>query len=68
MRRLVLAVALRQIVPVRTSTLFVLILKAMADHEPFKVEARYRRADGVFRTMRTEARPRLDATDGHFSE
>jgi PAS domain S-box-containing protein len=41
-------------------------VKAMADNEPFKVEARYRRADGVFRTMRTEARPRFDPTDGSF--
>ncbi|MBX9462842.1 MAG: PAS domain S-box protein [Aquamicrobium sp.] len=41
-------------------------LKAMADQEPFKVEARYRRADGCYRTMRTEARPRFDRTDGTF--
>lgn len=41
-------------------------LKAMADQEPFKVEARYRRADGCYRTMRTEARPRFDRTNGTF--
>jgi PAS domain S-box-containing protein len=41
-------------------------LKAMADQEPFRVEARYRRADGCYRTMRTEARPRFDRTDGTF--
>lgn len=41
-------------------------VKAMADHEPFKVEARYLRADGVYRTMRTEARPRFDPIDGTF--
>lgn len=34
--------------------------KAMQDHTAFSVEARYRRADGVFRIMRTEASPRFD--------
>lgn len=34
--------------------------KAMAEHTGFSVEARYRRADGEFRTLRTEARPRFD--------
>jgi len=34
--------------------------RAMADHTPFSVEARYRRADGSFRIMRTEANPRFD--------
>lgn len=35
--------------------------KAMAEQTPFSVEARYRRADGAYRTLRTEARPRFDA-------
>jgi PAS domain S-box-containing protein len=39
--------------------------KAMAAHTPFSVAARYRRADGEFRTMRTEANPRFGA-DGTF--
>jgi PAS domain S-box-containing protein len=34
--------------------------QAMRDHTAFSIEARYRRADGVFRTMRTEANPRFD--------
>lgn len=39
---------------------------AMRDQSPFTVEARYRRADGAFRILRTEARPRFDAS-GEFS-
>lgn len=39
--------------------------KAMEEHTPFSVEARYRRSDGAFRTLRTEARPRFDE-DGMF--
>lgn len=39
--------------------------EAMQTHTPFAVQARYRRADGVFRTMRTEANPRR-AADGTF--
>lgn len=35
--------------------------KAMAEQTPFMVEARYRRADGQYRTMRTEAKPRFDS-------
>lgn len=34
--------------------------RAMTNHTPFSVEARYRRADGSFRSMRTEANPRFD--------
>lgn len=34
--------------------------EAMAAHKPFTVEARYRRADGAYRIMRTEANPRFD--------
>jgi PAS domain S-box-containing protein len=39
--------------------------RAMADHTPFEVEARYRRADGEWRTMRTLANPRF-SEDGCF--
>jgi len=39
--------------------------KAMAEHTSFTVQARYRRADGAYRTMRTLANPRFDA-DGRF--
>lgn len=35
--------------------------KAMADQTPLCVEARYRRADGAWRWLRTEANPRFDA-------
>ena len=34
--------------------------QAMKDQTAFTVEARYRRADGQFRTLRTQARPRFD--------
>lgn len=40
-------------------------LKAMTERTPFAVEARYRRADGVYRTMRTVANPRF-APSGEF--
>ncbi len=40
-------------------------MQAMASRSPFEVEARYRRYDGVFRIMRTSARPRF-STDGVF--
>jgi PAS domain S-box-containing protein len=39
--------------------------KAMAAQMPFEVEARYRRADGEWRTMRTLANPRF-SEDGRF--
>lgn len=39
--------------------------RAMSEHTPFSVQARYRRADGVYRTMRTVANPRFSA-DGRF--
>lgn len=39
--------------------------QAMATHTPFLVEARYKRHDGIYRTMRTEANPRFSA-DGAF--
>jgi PAS domain S-box-containing protein len=38
---------------------------AMATRTPFEVSARYRRADGVYRTLRTQARPRF-CPDGTF--
>ena len=39
--------------------------KAMAERIPFIVEARYRRADGEYRTLRTQANPRFDR-EGNF--
>ena len=39
--------------------------KAMAEHQPFSVEARYRRADGIYRLIQTHAEPRFGA-DGEF--
>lgn len=39
--------------------------QAMAKHTSFTVEARYKRADGAYRTMRTTANPRFDK-NGHF--
>ncbi len=39
--------------------------RAMAGQQPFTVEARYRRADGEWRILRTDANPRFDA-DGTF--
>lgn len=41
-------------------------MAAMEAKTPFTVEARYRRADGEWRTMRTDARPRFDPRDGSF--
>jgi PAS domain S-box-containing protein len=38
--------------------------EAMAGQSPFSVEARYRRADGQYRTLRTTARPLFEA--GNF--
>jgi PAS domain S-box-containing protein len=37
---------------------------AMRDHTPFVLETRIRRADGVFRAIRTNARPRFDPRRG----
>jgi PAS domain S-box-containing protein len=39
--------------------------KAMAEHTSFTVQARYKRADGAYRTMRTLANPRFDP-NGRF--
>uniref|UniRef100_UPI0030D8804A sensor histidine kinase n=1 Tax=uncultured Pelagibacterium sp. TaxID=1159875 RepID=UPI0030D8804A len=36
-------------------------INAMRDQAPFAVEARYRRADGIYRIMRTQANPRFDS-------
>lgn len=40
--------------------------QAMADQTPLCVEARYRRADGAWRWLRTDANPRFDA-NGRFT-
>ena len=39
--------------------------QAMREHAPFTVEARYRRHDGEYRLVRTDAQPRFDAS-GEF--
>ena len=39
--------------------------KAMAEQAPFVVEARFKRADGSYRTIQTQAQPRFDH-DGMF--
>ncbi len=39
--------------------------QAMRDHTPFAVEARYLRADGEYRVLRTDAQPRFGAS-GEF--
>jgi PAS domain S-box-containing protein len=45
--------------------LFAVFSKAMAEQTPFQVEARYRRADGVTRVLKTRAEPRF-APNGQF--
>jgi len=40
--------------------------RAMQDHKAFTLEARYRRVDGEFRLLRTDAHPRF-AADGTFT-
>jgi PAS domain S-box-containing protein len=40
-------------------------MEGMSERKPFTVAARYRRADGAWRTLRTQANPRFDA-DGTF--
>ena len=40
-------------------------MAAMGKHEPFTVEARYRRSDGVYRRLLTDAQPRMGAA-GEF--
>lgn len=37
-------------------------MQAMAQRSPFQVEARYKRFDGVYRILRTSARPRFSAS------
>ncbi|HYF07426.1 MAG TPA: PAS domain-containing protein, partial [Acetobacteraceae bacterium] len=51
--------------PDDTAALFEEFGKAMGARAPLVVEARYRRQDGEYRRLRTEAQPRLDA-DGTF--
>lgn len=46
-------------------TLAAPFVRAMAERTPFTVAARYLRADGVYRTLRTQANPRFDR-DGTF--
>lgn len=48
--------------PDSREALFAAFDQAMRDKTPFSVEAYYRRADGEFRLLRTDARPRFDAT------
>ncbi len=47
--------------PDDTPTLFAVFERAMREHAPFRVEARYRRHDGEWRLLRTDAQPRFDA-------
>jgi PAS domain S-box-containing protein len=42
-------------------SLFAAVGQAMRDHAPFMAEARYRRADGEYRLIRTDAQPRFGA-------
>jgi len=51
--------------PDDVETLAVPFIKAMAERAPFTVAARYLRADGQYRTLRTQANPRFDR-DGKF--
>ena len=45
-------------------TLHAVFGQAMRDHTPFTVESRYRRNDGEWRLLRTDAQPRFDAAGG----
>jgi len=45
--------------------LFEVFSIAMAEQKPFEVQARYRRADGVIRMLKTRAEPRF-APNGQF--
>ena len=51
----------RRCIPTIAQALFAVFGQAMRDHAPFTVEARYRRADGEYRLMRTDAQPRFGA-------
>lgn len=42
--------------------LFSAFNQAMADRSPFRVEARYQRADGAIRVLQTDGRPRFSST------
>jgi len=46
-------------------SLFEIFSKAMAEQAPFEVHARYRRADGAIRVLKTRAEPRF-APNGQF--
>ena len=51
--------------PEGRDALFATVGEAMRHHSPFTVEARYRRADGEYRLLRTDAHPRF-GTRGEF--
>lgn len=51
--------------PEDADALFLPFHAAMTAHAPFSLEVRFRRADGQYRTVRTDAQPRFDAS-GRF--
>jgi PAS domain S-box-containing protein len=51
--------------PEDASEIYPVVERAIREHTPFKVEARLRRHDGVYRLFRTDAQPRFDA-NGEF--
>ena len=53
------------LLPEDAAGLFAVFSKAMAEKKPFVVEARYRRADGAIRRLKTTAEPRF-APNGEF--
>jgi PAS domain S-box-containing protein len=48
--------------PDDTPALYSVFSQAMREHTPFTIEARYRRHDGEYRLIRTDAQPRFDAS------
>jgi PAS domain S-box-containing protein len=50
------------LLPEDAAGLWAVFSTAMQRREPFRVEARYRRADGAIRTLATEAQPRFDGS------
>ena len=48
--------------PDDAQALYAVFGQAMREHAPFTVEARYRRYDGQYRLIRTDAQPRFDAS------
>ena len=53
------------LLPEDEAKLYAVFSGAMERHEPFTVEARYRRADGAIRVLQTRAEPRF-APNGTF--